>query len=116
MHPRDFYRFRMRIHHARRKCAHNISANLERLMSRWRLMDRAGDRLEILRVESEWVEIAVPSDRIERMMRQRHPRESRSIFYENIDILLPIDRNQLARTMEIPLRVGRAHFDLPLVI
>jgi hypothetical protein len=25
------------------------------------------------------------------MMRQRHPRESRSIFYENIDVFLLID-------------------------
>ena len=50
------------------------------------------------------------------MMRQRHPRESRSILYENIDVFLLIDGNYLARTVKIALRVRRAHFDLALVI
>ena len=82
----------MRIEHARRKSAYDISANLKCLMDRWRLMHRAGDRLEILCVESERIEIAIPADHIERMMRQRHPRKSRSILYENIDVFLLIDR------------------------
>src|SRR4026209_1698766 len=106
----------MRVEHARRKGAYYISADLERLMNRWRLMQRAGNRLEILCVESERVEIAIPPDRIERMMRQRHPRKSRSILYENIDVFLLIDSNYLARTVKIALRVRRAHFDLALVI
>src|SRR5947208_16341732 len=106
----------MCVEHARRKRAYNISADFECLMNRWRLMHRSGDRLEILRVESEWIEITIPADRIEWMMRQRHPRKSRSIFYENIDVFLLIDCHDFARTVEVPLRVRRAHFDLPLVI
>src|SRR5438874_4445972 len=106
----------MCVEHARRKRAYNISADFECLMNRWRLMYRSGDRLEILRVESEWIEITIPADRIEWMMRQRHPRKSRSIFYENIDVFLLIDCHDFSRTGEVPLRVRRAHLDLPLVI
>src|SRR4029453_10422403 len=106
----------MRIQQARRESTNDISADLKCLMDRRRLMDRAGDRLEILRVESERGEIPIPTDRIERMMRQRHARQSRSIFYENIDVFLLIDCNYFARTMKVALRVRRSHFDLPLVI
>src|SRR5258707_14759551 len=116
MHPWDFYGFRVRVEHARCKRANNISANLECLMDRRRLMHRARDRLEILRVERERIEIAVPAERVERMMGQGHTGESRSILDENIDILLLIDRNDFARTMKIALRVRGAHLNLPLVI
>src|SRR6267378_2292135 len=116
MHPWDFYGFRVRVEHARCKRANNISTNLECLMDRWRLMNRACDRLEILRVERERIEIAVPADRVEWMMGQRHTGESRSILDENIDVFLLIDRNYFARTMKIALRVGGTHLNLPLVI
>ena len=76
VHPRNFDRFRMRIEKARRKGADDVATNLKRLMDRRRLMHRAGDRLEILRVERERIKIAIPADGIERMMRQRHARRA----------------------------------------
>src|SRR6266480_7118210 len=106
----------MRIEHARRKGAHNITANLERLMDWWRLMHRAGNWLKILRVECEWIQITIPADRIKRVLSQRHPREPRSILYENVDVFLFIDRKYFARPVQIALRVGRAHFDLAFMI
>src|SRR5262249_35562077 len=116
VYPRNFYRLRMCIEHSRRKRAHHISANLKGLMDRRRLVHRSGDRFEILRVEGERVEIAIPTDRIERMMCQRDPRESWSILYENVDVFLLIDGNYFARPVEVALRIRRSHFDLPLVI
>src|SRR5215475_1816780 len=116
VYPRNFYRLRMCIQHSRRKRAHHISANLKGLMDRGRLVNSSGDRFEILRVESERVEITIPTDRIEGMLRQCHPSESRPVLYENVDIFLLIDCNYLTRAVEIALRIRRSHFDLPLVI
>ena len=79
-------------------------------------MQCSSDRLEILRVECEWVEIAIPADRIEGMLCKRHSRKARSIFYKNINIFLLVDRDYLPRPVKIALGIWRAHFDLPLVI
>ena len=79
-------------------------------------MHRASDRFEILRIKREWIQITVPADRIERMMRQGDARESGAIFDQNIDIFLLIDRDQLGRRMEIALGIRRAHFNLPLMV
>src|SRR5438046_10493622 len=74
VHPRNFHRFRMIIEHARRKGADDVTANLEGLMDWRRLMDGAGDRLEILRVEGEGIDEAIPAEDIERMMGVHHSR------------------------------------------
>src|SRR6266404_7193381 len=59
VHPRNFHRFRMCIEKARRESADDVAANLESLMNgRW-LMDGAGDRLEILGIEGEWINVSV---------------------------------------------------------
>src|SRR6266568_8980566 len=116
MYPWNFHSLGMRIEQARRECANNVAANLKRLMDRWRLVHRSGDRLEILRIERERIKITVPADRIEGMMRECHPREPRAVLYQNIDIFLFVDGEQLGRRVEIALRVGRAHFNLALVI
>src|SRR6266702_7925943 len=67
VHPWNPDRFRVSVEHARRERADDVAANLERLMDRRRLMHRAGDRLEILRIKGEWVKIAIPADCIEGM-------------------------------------------------
>src|SRR5204862_7652491 len=100
---------------ARRKCADHVTAYFKGLMDRLRLMQCSSDRLEILRVECEWVEIAVPADRIEGMLCQGPPRKSRSIFYTNINTFLLVDCDYLPRRVKIALRIPRAHFDLPFV-
>src|SRR5438034_6638408 len=116
MYPWNFHSLGMGIEQARRKCANNIPANLKGLMDRWRLMHSSGDRLEILSVERERIKITIPADRIERMMRERHAREPRAVLHQNIDIFLFVDGKQLGRSVEIALRVGRAHFNLAFVI
>src|SRR5947207_15990051 len=70
VHPRNFHGLRMGIEEARCECANDVTTNLKRLMNRRRLMHRAGDRLEILGVERERIEITIPADRIEGMMRK----------------------------------------------
>src|SRR5207302_10331625 len=72
VHPRDLYRFGMRIEQPRRERADDITTDLECLMNRRRLVHGAGDRLEILGVKSEWVNVSIPANDIERMMRHRH--------------------------------------------
>src|SRR5690349_23266025 len=44
---------------------------LEGLMHRRRLMDSSGDRLEVFNVEDPWVEIAIPTHHVERMVIQK---------------------------------------------
>jgi hypothetical protein len=114
--PRDFYRFRMCIEEAWRERANNVSANLEGLMNGGRLMDGAGDRLKILRVESKRIQISVPTHGIERMMGQGHARKTPAVFHQNIDIFLFVDRDDLGWCMKIALRLGRAHIDLAFVV
>src|SRR6266516_6033446 len=106
----------MRIEKTRSKRADDVTANLESLMNRRRLVHRTGDRLEILRIESERIQITIPANCIEGMMRQRHAREAWTVFHQNIDIFFLVDCHQLSRRVQIALRIGRAHFDLPLVI
>src|SRR5438477_1081294 len=62
--PRNFYRFGMGIEKTRRERADNVSANLKRLMDRGRLMNRAGDRFEILGVKRERINVSIPADNI----------------------------------------------------
>src|SRR5436305_7944981 len=116
MYPWDSYGFRVRVEHSRRKCADDVTANFKGLMDRRRLMQCSSDRLEILRVKCEWVEIAVPADRIEGMLCKRHSRKARSIFYKNINIFLLVDCDYLPPRVKIALGIRGAHFDLPFVI
>src|SRR5215468_2622435 len=51
VHPRNSDSLWMRIEHAWRKCADDVTANFERLMDWRRLVDRAGNRLEVLRIK-----------------------------------------------------------------
>src|SRR6185503_14642923 len=84
--PRNFHRFRMGIEQARRERADNVTANLKRLMDgRW-LVNRAGNRLEILGVERERINVAIPANDIERMMRHRHARPARSVLHQDLGI------------------------------
>src|SRR2546423_3520210 len=102
----------MRVEHSRRKCADDVTANFKGLMDWRRLMQCSSDRLEILRVKCEWVEIAVPADRIEGMPCQRHSRKARSIFYKNINIFLLVDRDYFPRRVKIALGIPPRQFDL----
>ena len=79
-------------------------------------MHRAGDRFEVLGIERERIQITIPAQHIERMMRQRHASEARAVFHQNIDILLLVDGDDLGRPVKIALGIRRAHFDLTVVI
>src|SRR5262245_16492140 len=69
VHPRNLNRLRMSIEEARGKGANDVAPNLEGLMNRWRLMDRAGNWLKVLCIESKGINITVPAEHVERMMR-----------------------------------------------
>src|SRR5438105_3304655 len=103
VHPRNLHRFRMRIEHARRECADNVATHFKGLMDRRRLMDRARDRLEILGVKSKRIEIPIPAERVERMMRMDHTGESRAVLYQDFHVFLTIDREHFAWRVEIAL-------------
>ena len=74
-------------------------------------MQRAGNRLEILRIKCEGVKVAIPAHCIEWMMSQRYASEARPVFDKNINVFLLIDGDYLARPVQITLRVWRTHFD-----
>src|SRR6185295_20246248 len=114
--PRNFHRFRMGIEQARREGANNIAANLKRLMDgRW-LVNGAGDRLEVLGVEREWVNVTIPANNIERMMRHRYARPPRAVFHEDLGVLFFVDHIQFRRPVKIALRIRRPHFNLTFAI
>src|SRR5438552_7364164 len=106
----------MRIQESRRERADNVTADLESLMDRRRLMHGAGNRLEILRVKSEWINVAIPADDVERVMRHRHAGPARTILYQNFRVLFLVDRVELGRRMKITLGIRGAHFDLTLLV
>ena len=92
VHPRDLDRFRMRIEQARRERADDVTAHFKGLMNRRRLMHGAGDRFEVGGVEGKRIEIPVPAERIERMMRVHHPGQARAILHQHVHIFFAIDR------------------------
>src|SRR6266513_3715769 len=106
----------MGIEKARRERADNVSANLKRLMDWRRLMNRAGDRFEILGVERERINVSVPADDIERMMRHCYAGPARAVLDQNFRVLFLVDCVQLTRSMKIALGIRSAHFDLAFLI
>src|SRR5947209_4970538 len=102
----------MIIKHPWRESADYIAANLEGLVDRRRLMDRAGDRLEILGVKSKRVNVAVPANDIERMMGVDNSRPAWAVFYQHRNVFLLVDNQGLGRTVEVTLGIRRAHSNL----
>ena len=68
-------RLGVRVEHPRRERAEHEPGRVERLLHRRRLVDRAGDRLEVVGVERVRIDHAVPADDVERMVRQRVARQ-----------------------------------------
>src|SRR5437763_4199010 len=61
MNPGDLHCFRVIIEHPRSECADHVAPDFESLMDRRRLMDRAGNRLEVPGVKGEWINVTVPT-------------------------------------------------------
>src|SRR3954470_746807 len=116
MNPRDLHRLRVSVEQARSKRADNITANLEGLMDGRGLMHRPCNRLEILSIKGEGVDVTIPSDDIERMMRIRDTGPTRTILNQNLDIFVLVDGEKFGRPMQIALGIRRSHSDLALVI
>ena len=116
VYPRDFHGLRMCIEHARSKCAHDVSANLERLMDWRRLVHRAGNWFEILRVKCERINEPIPADDVERMMRHRHHSPARAVFDQNFRVAFFVYGVQLSWPVQIALGIRRTHFNLALLI
>src|SRR5205807_1480730 len=91
MHPRNLDCFRMGIEQARGKGADNVAADFKGLMNRRRLMHRSRDRLKILCVEGEWINISVPAHYIEGMMCIGHASPARAVFDQNLDVFVLVD-------------------------
>ena len=65
---RDFDRLGVRIQHSRSKGTDYKTGRLKGLMDRRRLMDRAGDRLKVVRIEGKGIHHAIPTHDIKRMI------------------------------------------------
>src|SRR5437588_13076350 len=106
----------MGIEKARRERADNVSPNLKRLMDWRRLMNRAGDRFEILGVKRERINVSIPADNIERMMRHGHTRPTGSIFHQNLGVPFMVDQIQLGRSVKVAFGIRRANFNLTFAV
>src|SRR2546421_9357299 len=116
VHPGNLHGFRMIIEHPRCERTDDVAADFEGLMNRRRLMDRAGNRFEVLRVKRERINKAVPADNVEGVMGVNHARPARAVFHEHLYVLVLVDGQQLGWPVEIALGIGRAHSDLTLVV
>src|SRR6266536_4329987 len=106
----------MRIQKARRECADYITANFKGLMNGRRLMHGASDRLKILGVECERINVAIPTDDIEWMMSHRYAGPARAVLNQYFRVLFLVDCIELSRAVKIALRIRRSHFDLAFLI
>src|ERR1700737_1570885 len=106
----------MGIKETRREGADNIAANLKRLMNWRRLVDRPGDWFEVLRVERERINAAVPADDIERMMRHGHAGPARSVFHRDLTVFFLVGGAELSWRMKVALGIRRSHFDLAFAV
>src|SRR5207249_1590553 len=95
VHPWDFHCFRMGIQNSRGKSANDVSTDFKSLMDRRRLMNSARNRFKILGIKCERIQVAIPTNRIERMMGKSHSSKPRPILDQNIDVFLLIDRDNL---------------------
>src|SRR5438874_2887665 len=107
VHPRNSHGFGMRVEHARRERAHYVAANFKGLMNRRRLMYRACNRLEILGVERKRVNVSIPTNDVEWMMRHRHHSPARAVFDQNFGVAFLIDHVQLSWPVQIALGIRR---------
>src|SRR5207249_12215619 len=103
--PRKRYGLRMSNEHPGIGRSNRLTANFKRPMDRRRLMNRASDWLEFLRVKRERIYVSIPANNIERMMCHRHNRPTGAIFYQNFRVAFRIGGIQLGRSMQITLRV-----------
>ena len=95
VHPRDFHGLGMCIQKPGGEGTDNVTTNLKCLMNRWRLMDGAGDRFEILGVEGKGLQITVTADGTEGMVCQGYAGKARAIFDQNFDIFFLVDGDHL---------------------
>src|SRR5262252_2804367 len=106
----------MRIEQPRCERANNIAPNLKRLMDRRWLMNRAGNRLEILGVECERIHEPIPADHVEWMMGHCYLGPSRAVLHQNLAVLISVDREHFGGAMQIALGIRRTHFYLTLFV
>ncbi len=109
-------RFRMRVQHARGEGAQDKSGSIKGLLHRGRLVDRAGDRLEIVGIEGERIIHAVPADHVEWMMSQGVARQPVAVLDQDRGILLLVHDVDVLRPVQIALIIGSAHAELPIRI
>lgn len=87
--------------------ANDEARRLERLVDRRRLVDQAGDRLEVVGVEGVGIDQAVPADHIERVVGHCVAGHPLAVLDQHGHVLIFVDDIDLARTVEVALIVRR---------
>src|SRR5262245_24314710 len=106
----------MRVEHPRGEGADDEGLGLKRLLRRGRLVNRAGDRLEVIRIEGERVKHPIPADYVERMIGEHVARQPRAVLDDDARVLLLIDDEKLARPAQVALVVWSAEAKLAIAI
>src|SRR5438034_10951845 len=104
--------FRMRVQHPGSKSADDKPRSIESLMDRRRLVERAGDRLEVVGIKRVRVKHAVPTDHVERMMGEGVASQTPAVLDENRRVFFAVDDLRLAGSVEVAFAVGRPEADL----
>ena len=113
---RDRHRERVEVELARAERAdHEVPAR-ERLVRRRRLVDPAGDRLEVVDRERPREEVAVPADDVERVVVDDVGLVAAADAHLDRELAALADRVQLGRRMDVAVVVRRALDDLPVLV
>jgi hypothetical protein len=111
------HRIRMVIQEPRGERADDeATVALEGLVDGRRLVDGAGDRLEIVRVERERVDATVPADDVERVVHQCVSREPGAVLDDDGVIAFFIAGEQLTRAMDVAFAERGTESELAVVV
>ena len=69
-------------------------------------MEPADARLEIVDVDRPWIVVTIPPDHIERMIGERHFRQTVCLLHDQLKLALFIVSFEILGTTDVALRVG----------
>src|SRR6059058_786976 len=113
---RDRYRQRVEVELAWTERTDNEVLALEGLVRGRRLVDAAGDRLEVVDRESPRIEVAVPADDVERVVVDDIRLVAAAHAYLDGELAGLAHGVQLSRRMDVAVVVRRAFHDLAVVV
>jgi hypothetical protein len=86
---------RVVVEEPRHERAQHEAGAVERLVHGWRLVDTAGDWLEVVDVERERPQVAVPADDVERMMAVDVPADEPARLHAHLELALFVVGHEL---------------------